>query len=108
MLDPEAKTSVSAYDRLTQIMSENPDLIFNNGGYEYLSKEVIAANKDAITEIEKIMRQCVKDFVYFNNFKPRKDGSYAVRCQIYYNDDRSFIGVAYISLDKFVNEQVTL
>lgn len=92
---------MNAYSALTKIMETNPDLVFNNDGYEKLSEEIVAANKDAIQSIEVILKECVKGFVSFQNFKPRKDGSTAVRYQVRYNDEGSFTGVAYTDLKAF-------
>lgn len=98
---------MDAFTKLTKIMESNPDLIFDNDGYENLSPKVVEANKDAIQRIEAILKECVKGFVSFQNFKPRKDGSTAVRYQVYYNDDRSFTGVAYTNLEEFKGKEVT-
>lgn len=95
------------FTKLTKIMESNPDLIFDNDGYENLSSKVVEANKEAIQSIEAILRGCVKGFVSFQNFKPRRYGSTAVRYQVYYNDDRSFIGVAYTDLEEFKGKEVT-
>jgi hypothetical protein len=92
---------MDAYTELTKIMEANPALVFDNDGYDKLSPEIVEANKDAIKSIENILKQCVKGFVSFQNFKPRRDGSTAVRYQVWYNDEGSFTGVAYTSLEKF-------
>lgn len=92
---------MDAFTELTAIMEANPDLVFNNNGYENLSKEVREANRDAIQHIEAILKECVKGFVSFQNFRPRKDGSTDVRYQVWYNDEGSFTGVAYTDLEQF-------
>lgn len=92
----------NAMDELVQIMGENPDLVFCNTGYEQLPSEIVEANKAAIQRIETVLRRCVKGFVRFQNFKPRKDNSVAVRYQVHYDDTGSFTGVAYTPLDDFV------
>jgi hypothetical protein len=93
------------FERLSEIMKESPDLVFFNHGYENLPQEVVAANKAAISEIETILKTCVKGFVSFQNFKPRKDGSTYVRYQVRYNDEGSFTGVAYTPLELFKTEE---
>lgn len=92
---------MTAYDKLIEIMNAHPDLIFSNDGYETLPKDIVAANQEAIARIEDILRPCIKGFVRFQNFKPRKDGTTAVRYQVHYNDEGSFTGVAYTDLDLF-------
>jgi len=92
---------MNAYTKLTQLMEANPELVFNNDGYENLAKSVVDAHKDAITDIETVLQENVKGFVRFQNFKPRSDGSVAVRLQAHYNDEGSFTGVMYIPLTLF-------
>lgn len=92
---------MSIYDKLTAIMLSNPDLLFNNDGYENLHPNIVERNKPAIKQVEEILSSCVKGFVRFQNFKPRKDGTIAVRYQVHYNDEGSFTGVAYTPLDWF-------
>lgn len=98
---------MNAYNALTKLMRENPSLIFSNDGYENLPATVVEANKDAIDSVEEILKRCVKGFVSFQNFKPREDGSIAVRYQVYYNDERSFRGVAYTPLEDFKDFAIT-
>ena len=80
---------------------EFPGLVFQNNGYE----EMPAADKERlrpqIEELEALLKQRVWGFVRFQNLKRRKDGELAVRCQVYYNDDRSFVGVSYIEVREF-------
>jgi hypothetical protein len=92
---------MDAYDELTQLMELNPELVFCNDGYENLPKSVVDVHKDAITDIEVVLQETVKGFVRFQNFKPRTDGSTAVRLQAHYNDEGSFTGVMYIPLISF-------
>jgi hypothetical protein len=87
------------FEALSEMADLNPELVFNNNGYERLSHEVVERNKEAITEIEKILKECVSGFVSFQNFKPRKDGTMAVRCQTRWSD--WFIGVSYFPLEDF-------
>ena len=92
---------MSAYDKLTAIILSNPDLLFDNDGYENLHSSIVERNKPAIKQVEEILSSCVKGFVRFQNFKPRKNGEISVRCQLYYDDQRTFIGVEYIPLGWF-------
>lgn len=92
-------TFMNTYTELTRIMTSNPDLLFDNDGYQELPRETVDANKEAIAQIEEVLKQCVTGFVRFQNFKPRKDGSIAVRYQAHYND--IFVGVIYTPLENF-------
>ena len=85
-------------EQLRALMEANPALIFSNDGYEELPATVKEAHQDAIAQIEAVLKSCVRGFVRFQNFKPRKDGSTAVRYQVRYNDNGSFTGVAYTPL----------
>lgn len=81
---------------------EFPGLVFQNDGYE----EMPAADKERlrpqIEELEALLKQRVWGFVRFQNLKrSKKDGELAVRCQVYYDDARSFVGVSYIALREF-------
>jgi hypothetical protein len=93
------------FEALSGVLERHPDLLFNNDGYERLSPKIVEANKSAIEEIEKLLRESVVDFVSFQNFKPRKDGSITVRCQTRWAP--WFTGVTYIPLDNFKPESKT-
>lgn len=97
---------MTAYTQLTKLMNDNPGLVFKNDGYEKLPESVVEAHRDAIKSIEDILRQCVKGFVSFQNFKPRKDGSTAVRYQVRYDDEGRFTGVAYTDLREFKDHRI--
>lgn len=88
-----------AFARLMQIGEQYPELIFDNHGYQYLKPEVIAQHKEQIEEISTIMKEQFPRFVSFNNFKPRKDGTYSIRCQTHWSV--SFIGVEYFTEEYF-------
>jgi len=92
---------MSAYHQLTAIMEAHPDLVFCNDGYQNLPAEIVEANKETIQEIEKILKEKVWGFVSFQNFKPRKDGSMAVRYQARYDENTGFVGVVYTPLAEF-------
>ena len=103
---------ISDYEQLVEFIENYPDLIFDNIGYQYLSKEVRAMRAEQIKEIEEILKRNIVGFVEFNNFKPRQDGSFDIRCQYNWCADRtpeekargglgSFIGVGYFPLKNF-------
>ena len=81
------------YDKIREYQKKYPALTFNNDGYEYLPMEVRETHKVQIAEIEVLLKSIIAGFVEFNNFKPRKDGSFAIRYQCYW--DASFRGVGY-------------
>jgi hypothetical protein len=85
-------------NRLIEIQQLYPALTFDNNGYEYLSKEIRDNHKEQIDEISFIIKKIDSSFVKFFNFKPRKNGSFAIRYDYYY--DKSFIGVNYLEIDK--------
>lgn len=89
------------YDKLVEFQLNYPELTFNNRGYEKLPKSVEAAHADVITKISAVLKESIEGFVKFNNFKPRPDGSFAVRVQ--YKWDASFVGVGYFEIDEFKN-----
>lgn len=82
-----------ALTRLTELKEQFPDLTFDNNGYQYLSPAIKERHKEQIEEISSIMKEQFPHFVRFDNFKPRKDGTFAIRCQTHW--DSSFVGVEY-------------
>jgi len=96
---------MSAYDQLGELMEKYPELTFDNDGYQQLPSAVMEANKEGVAAIEAILKREVKGFVRFQNFKPRHHTETAVRYQVYYNDERSFKGVAYTDLSWFKKER---
>lgn len=89
-------TNINAYYKLILIKNKNPKLTINNNGYEYLSDEVKKLHKKEIIEITEILKLLIPDFVEFNNFKPRKNGSFAIRCQCRWSS--WFTGVCYFDI----------
>jgi hypothetical protein len=92
-------TTNKYYDRLIELKNQFPELTFDNDGYEYLRKEVQEKHKEQIEEVSQILKETIEGFTSFNNFKPRKDGSFLVRCQ--HNWDESFVGVGYFGVELF-------
>jgi hypothetical protein len=94
------------YERLDKIRQDYPELTFDNNGYEYLSADVKERHENQIEEITDILSEAVPGFIKFNNFKPRKDGSFDVRMQVdwcYGTDSKLgfFDGVDYVCLESF-------
>jgi hypothetical protein len=89
----------NTYDNLLRLFNDNPELTFQNDGYQYLSEDVKDSNAEAIKEISEILKTCVEGFNRFDNFKICNKRGIVVRMQAYW--DSRFIGVVYINLDDF-------
>lgn len=96
-------TITEAFIRLMEIRKENPDLTFDNQGYEYLSPEVKEKHKEQIEEISSIMKKFFPYFRRFDNFKPRKDGTFSIRFQGDWSN--SFTGVYYFGEIDFTEQE---
>ena len=88
------------FTELNKLRIDNPELTYDNEGYDNISSEVRDRNADAIAKIEGILKDEVEGFSKFQNFKPRKDGSYAIRMQAHY--DASFVGVHYLEMEEVI------
>ena len=89
------------YNRLKQIQQDNPQLTFQNEGYQYLNREIVENHKSQIAEITEILKTTMKGFEKFNNFRIRKNGDIGVRLE--YQWSSSFTGVGYFELEEFKN-----
>lgn len=98
-------TDINFFEELNQLREKYPELTFNNKSYENIPKDVRARNQVGQDAIETLLRKSVSGFVSFQNFKPRKDGSFAIRCQTRW--DESFIGVFYFPLEDFKPDSPT-
>lgn len=87
------------YDRIIEIKNEHPELTFDNKGYQYLSFRIKDYHKKQIEELHNILRRHLEGFVEFNNFKPRKDNTFDIRVQYYWNE--RFTGVGYFNIEQF-------
>lgn len=90
-------------EKLESYARDFPGLVFQNDGYQ----EMPAADKERlapqIAELEALLKEHVWGFVRFQNFKRRPEGHLALRCQVFYNDERSFVGVSYIDVRAFAH-----
>jgi hypothetical protein len=103
------KTTNEYYNRLKELKDRFPQLTFDNDGYEYISSDVKESHREQIEEIESILRETVAGFYRFDNFKPRKDGSFAIRLHYNYNhgeDGLPFDGVGYFDIKEFKNFKI--
>jgi hypothetical protein len=87
------------FNELSQLMHDFPELVFDNQGYQRLSKDVISRNQVGFDKVSEILKVTVSNFVEFQNFKPQNNGTFALRMQTRW--DERFTGVEYISLDNF-------
>ena len=92
-------SKIDFFKELDQLRKQYPELTFNNDGYEDIPRDVRARNQDGQDAIEKLLKEAVLGFVKFQNFKPREDGSFAVRCQTKWSP--YFTGVTYFHLEDF-------
>lgn len=92
-------TERNYFEELDALRLAYPDLTYNNHGFDNIPKNVREANAEGQEKIEAILKETVRDFVKFQNFKPRKDGSFAVRCQTKWSP--YFTGVSYFPLENF-------
>lgn len=90
---------MSYYEKLNALRIAYPELTYDNSGYAEISNDVKQRNQDGIEEIESVLKLAIPGFVRFQNFKPRKDGSFAIRCQTEWS--KFFTGVTYIPLTDF-------
>lgn len=97
-------TKTEAYNRLKEIKEEFPELTFDNVGYQYLKPLVKERHEKQISEISAIMKEQFPEFVKFNNFKPRVNGDFSIRCQTVWSP--IFTGVQYYGLTDFQEEGV--
>lgn len=95
------KSLQTNYETLVKIQKEFPELTFDNNGYEYLDKDVKERHKEQIDLISEILKKEIKGFVRFDNFKPRKNGTFDVRVQ--YHWAFNFKGVGYFNVEDFKN-----
>ena len=93
------KTELTNYELLKLYQFKYPELTFDNKGYKYLSKDIQERHKEQIKEISDILTETIERFRQFNNFKPRKDGSFDIRVQ--YAWDSNYNGVGYFNIELF-------
>ncbi len=93
--------SQEIHDELLQIAAEHPELVFNNNGYEYLSREVQEAKAAQIERVSAILREHVTGFYKFFNYKHSTVHGLTLRFDYNWGaEDKTlyFIGVGYLPL----------
>ena len=91
---------MNAFGRINELKIQFPELTLDNKGYQYLPLETREKHKEQIKEIEDILIKelnPIQSVIEFNNFKPRKNGGFDIRVQMYWNN--SFKGVSYIDIN---------
>lgn len=91
----------SNYKRLQEIKENFPQLTYVARGYDGLSREIKEAHKEQINEVTEILQSEFSEFRSFQNFTPKKDGNFSLRCQFAY--DESFTGVHYLTEKDFID-----
>jgi hypothetical protein len=93
--------SQEIFDELHRIADEHPELIFQNNGYESLSRKVQEVKAAQIARVSTILREHVTGFSKFFNYK--HNTVHGLTLRFYYNwgeEDKTlyFIGVGYLPL----------
>lgn len=101
------RVTAEVADELISIAENHPDLVFQNNGYEYLSRRVWAANAAPIARVSEILREHVEGFQVFFNF--RRSQSHGLVLRFDYLWTSFFRGVGYLPVsqlrDGFPSEQ---
>ena len=91
------------YDWLLGLQMDNPNLTYDNKGYDELDETTLTEDDRQVIEvIEAFLKDKIKGFSRFQNFKLDVSGEVSIRFQYDYsaNKERStqFIGVGYLSI----------
>lgn len=95
LITPEIHTE------LTELFNDNPELCFQNVGYQYLHPDVLKT--EAALRVTEILKEHVIGFVEFFNFRKDKEG---IVLRLDYDwgaedGNAHFTGVGYLPLDWF-------
>lgn len=105
------------HDRIKEIKEKHPILTFENKGYDYINKnQFTEEDKKAFDEVTEILKNSIKGFSSFNNFRDRNE-RIQIRLQYEWTYDERydingrklpfngsiFTGVGYIYLDELIN-----
>jgi hypothetical protein len=89
------------HEEIKSIFDQNPELCFENEGYQYLPPHVREAKKEQIDRIEEILNEHVLGFVKFFNFR-NNNGEIRLRFDYDWGAEGGgthFTGVGYVKLD---------
>lgn len=95
-------TTAQVFEKITEIKNNYPELTFNNEGYQYLSNEVKGKYNEQIEGVKNLIKSVFPYITEFNNFKPKHDGTFSIRCQGYYDEVTYFQGVYYFNESNFL------
>lgn len=97
------------YNKLLEIQQKHPILTFENDGYENFDKSKMTdEDKKAFDEVTEILKNHIKGFSEFQNFKHSKKGNLRIRFQYNWEADSDkpgipFIGVGYLDVKELLN-----
>ena len=100
------------YDWLLGLQMDNPNLTYDNKGYNELDETTLTEEDRMVREtIEAFLKEKIKGFSRFQNFKLDTDKNPIIRFQYDYSAYREgstqFIGVGYIDLIYWLKESYT-
>lgn len=96
----------ATFEKLKALKENYPALTYDNRGYDELSNEIKESHKVQINEVFELLDSAIEGIVRFQNFKPRKDGTFSIRCQCKY--DAMFTGVVYLKEEDFDKEVIQI
>ena len=98
------------YKELILIQENHPILTFQNDGYKNFDKsKMTEEDRAALTRVSEILKDSIKGFSEFNNFKYEKESNVLkIRFQYDWTADSlqnelPFIGVGYLELQELFN-----
>jgi hypothetical protein len=91
------------FDWLLGLQIDNPNLTYDNKGYEEIDETTLTEEDRMVRDsIEVFLKEKIKGFSRFQNFKLDASGEVIIRFQYDYSADKEgstqFIGVGYINL----------
>ena len=100
------------YDWLLGLQMDNPNLTYDNKGYDELDETNLTEDDRMVREtIEAFLKKKIKGFSRFQNFKLDASGEVIIRFQYDYSADKEdytpFIGVNYLNLREWLKEGYT-
>lgn len=98
------------YDQVLDIYNKYPKLTLQNEGYQYIRKANLNEEElNKFKEVNDILKQAIKGFSEFNNFRlGKKTQELQIRFQYDYSADveirtTPFTGVGYLYLEELLN-----
>ena len=98
------------YDFLVKAQEQHPILTYQSKGYDTFDETLLSyEDKEAIEEVEKILKESITGFSSFTNFTNVKvDGEEGVFIRLQYDygaedDTVRFTGVGYVKIEELLN-----